>query len=535
MAQVQVTKPETPLLKFQDNLKKTQFGINFGKAIFSPGNQSLSAKFLTEAMRQLGLPIPKGVTMTLEAAQMISSGQSAYTGYQTYKGLDNMKSVVSPSVSTINLALSILQQCGLIKAESQEVQMIKVGTDIALIICSFGTNVYAWISLAMDITAIELQNEANAKRLAYQGVSNYYQNLIRPQASAAASLFKEFQEGGISTFGFIGKLAEAAPDLWPQYFPQFQTWAPVWDAGVTVSSSSTNWYGSKSEYTAGLHWKSIRGYTPEQIKNFVFTYLIEPYLYPFLLAEKEYAGMGKLPLLQAFTLAMLGGQEWLYAERGMSDLFKKTMITPWDMESHAIQDYFSTLEKPKLASTSVVSGDISIFSKIRQAQNEKAMYTFNNRERLAACDILGRTDGLFTSPEVTKEIDRLTMYEPWQYHEGLGDWNESGRVELVGRERQISGPGGAGAVWRKVKNYFAAMAMLDQMRADNYFKGWEGGRYPEYAFFSTVADFEKYYRDLQLKMLIRRTNTMALANVALFLNTDISKLKRIGPNQYVAK
>lgn len=538
MAQVQVTKSEDPLIKFQQNLKKTQAGMNFAKAIFSPGNGSLNQKFLTETMKALGFPVPKGVQMTLETSQMFTSGQSAYTGYKNYQGIDDMKSVVSPSVSSINLALSILQQAGLISYESETVQMIKVGTDIALIICSFGTNIKAWISLAMDITAIEKQTEAQAMRLAYQGVSGYYQALVNPQAKAAASLFKEYQEGdsGLTTFGFIAKLAEAAPDLWPQFFPQFQSWAPVWDASVTVTASKTNWYGSKAEYTAGYSWKSIRGYTPDQLRNFVFTYLVEPYLYPFLLAEKQYKGRGKLSLLHLFTLCLLGNREYIYHDQGLMPLMLATDFSPFDFGEYQVQDYLNGLQPPNFAKNFAISGDIRKLASVNPKEKNKQM-TYDLRSLFAYADQAGRIDILNQSNELRDLINSISTYESWKFDASLGDWNESQKSETLGREKISSGPGGAGAAWRRVKNYFAAMALLDQIRRDTYFKGWEGGRMSDYMdFFSTISDFEQMYRDMQLKMVIRKTNTMALANVAYFLGAkNLSDIKRVTANSYVLK
>lgn len=540
-------------LKFQNDLKRTQFGVKFARALLTGGNQALSQKFIREGFKALGLDIPQGVEITLDAAQMIVSGSATIDAVQAYETFDDIRSITRPGAVTLSSAMQVFEALGWMKKDSDEAQMIRTALNVAAIVSSFGLDVKAWIALALDVTGFEAKNAANAKRVAYEGLSRVVNSRIAPQAMAAASVLKDFQEKKMSAFAFVGRMAEAAPDLWPQYFPQFSGWAPVYNQTIYVRGESRTWYGSSSSHTAGYAFQSVSGWDQNQIKEFIFRYLAEPVLFPFYIANEFYEGQGKVSLKTLGVLGALGLLSRVSTGTNV-DPFLKNQVTMADFFDPIVLNYLRNLKAPAQVSRTsaiVVDGSLEIKTKAQELEEKKRVFTYENRELLESAELSGRVDIVWQSPDLRKLMIDATSFPIITPKETYKAWNE-GKVKTYGRGGEndsqvlsLAG-GGAGVAWRDPRNYFAALAMISELRKDEYFKNWDANVYAgrrmgigdgsftfsgrgidSYDFLAEIDEVDSMVREISFKMTLRKINTLALGNVAYFLETTPDKLLKM--------
>lgn len=540
-------------LKFQNDLKRTQFGVRFARALLTGGNQALSQKFIREGFKALGLDIPEGVEITLDAAQMIVSGSATIDAVQAYESFDDIRSITRPGAVTLSSAMQVFEALGWMKKDSDEAQIIRTAINVAAIVSSFGLDVKAWIALALDVTGFEAKNAANAKRVAYEGLSRVVNSRIAPQATAAASVLKDFQEKKMSAFAFVGRMAEAAPDLWPQYFPQFSGWAPVYNQTIYVRGESRTWYGSSSSHTAGYAFQSVSGWDQNQIKEFIFRYLAEPVLFPFYIANEFYEGQGKVSLKTLGVLGALGLLSRVSTGTNV-DSFLKNQVTMADFFDPIVLNYLRNLKAPAQVSRTsaiVVDGSLEIKTKAQELEEKKRFFTYENRELLESAELAGRVDIVWQSPDLRKLMIDATSFPIITPKETYKAWNE-GKVKTYGRGGEndsqvlsLAG-GGAGVAWRDPRNYFAALAMISELRKDEYFKNWDANIYAgrrmgigdgsftfsgrdidSYDFLADIDEIDSMVREISFKMTLRKINTLALGNVAYFLETTPDKLLKM--------
>ena len=543
-------------LRLQNDLKRTAFGIKFARALFTGGNGALSETFLREGFKQLGLEIPKGVELTLTTAQAIAAGSALVEQIELYDGLDDLRSVTDAGIATVKLASKVFESIGWLKKNSDEAQIIRTGVNVATLIASCGMNVQAWISLALDFTSFEALNAIKAKQIAQEDLITRVQAMVNPQAKAAADVLKAYQEKEMSTFAFVGRMAESAPDLWPQYFPQFAGWAPVREWRTWTTAEKRTWYGSSSgEQRAEYVWKSLAGYSKEQIKAFIFMNLAEPTLFPFYMANEEYANQNKCSLQTlALISTMVTGFDFINTS-DLSPLLFQNQMTLSDFEQPMILKYLDELKNPhqtKRTAGIIVGGSSEYMSASEKNLEKMRTFVWDHREILEAADRMGRIDLLWRIPEMRKVMSEAMTYPAITPNRAYGIWNEAsyvkrGRGGDLTTEQITMRFAGPGAGWRSPRNYFAALALIDQLRSDEYFMGWTAppvigldkdgdGVFTAitsdrdigtYDFLGTVEEFERRHRELTFKMTVRKVNTLALGNVAYYLGTTPDKLLRM--------
>ncbi len=540
--------PDANFQRFQENLKRTAFGVKFGRAIFTGGNGAFSQRFLRASMKQLGLEIPESVELTIDAVQVVASGAALMEAVDAYESFDDIRGVARASANTFATTQRLCEHMGWLKKNSDEAQILRTATNVAMLIASSGLDVKAWLSLAMDFTAFEAMNAARAQEIAITGLMQAYKARVNPQAVAAASVLKQYQEKEISVFAFVGKMAEAAPDLWPQYFPQFSTWAPVYSTGLVSRAETVTWYGSHNSYAATHFWKTIAGYTPDQLRGFVFKYLVEPTLKPYKISNDVYEIQGKASLRTLSILSTMCGFTYVDKQTDYSRLLVENQVTLSDFKDPVIISYLQRLEDPRLRekrSSALVVGGVEVRSDIEKRNEELRAFAFKNKELLISADRAGRIDVIEKIPEL-KERLKWALTFPEITIDQKADLEKIKTLSKTDMEKYLKTPGfssGPGAAWREIRNYFAALAMINEIRKDPYFEGFSRSWLTDgfgasdistYDFIPHIEEFETLHRDVNLKSTLRKVNTLALGNVAYFLNTDPSKLVRVNRNDMTA-
>ncbi len=534
-------------LKFQTDLKRTAFGVKFARALFTAGNGSLSAKFIRSGFKQLGLEIPDGIEITLDVAQMITTGAAISDAVEAYENFDDIKSIARLSVNELQLAMNVAGRLGWIDKNSDGAQIIRTGSNVAMIIGSAGLDVRAWMSLALDFTSFEARNEFQAKQIAVQGLMQSYRARINPQATAAASVLKEYQESKISVFQYIGKIAEVAPDLWPQYFPQFESWAPVRTFTMYSRGESTTWYGSENSYTASHVWRSIEGYTPDQIRQFIYDYIVDPVLKPFWLMRNVYVGDRKADLKTLAILSTLSGFTHVDSNRSYLSVLLENQVTLSDFRDPLVLEYLDSRPDPRRIkkSAAIIESGREAFSSQELKNQAQENFVFDNRELIKELERAGRIDAICSIPEMKSLLSKAMLFQAVGIDRSEELWKD-GAITLEMREKFSQGPllnAGAGAPWRMIRNYFAALAMINEIRDDKYFDSFgkdsiERGMYARgiesYDFIADAKDFEETHKRIAMKSALRKVNTLALGNVAYFLGTTPDKLIRVNRNDKTA-
>lgn len=537
--------PTTAEMKqFQLNLKRTNLGVRLGRALFSKGNTSLSPRAIADALRLLGLNLPKEAVIAVDVAQVIVAGAALYEAYNDYETIEDIYDVTDAGIGTIRAVLDLASDCGWIDEKNQTVQMIKVGTAVAQIVSSGGFDASAYVSLALQFTMMEQWNTQKAAQIAHSVVSNSYRAIIAPEAVAAAQVVKAYQESKdlpdgdpnkLSMFGFVGRMAEAAPDLFPQYFPEFKTFMPVVTRSITATASSTTWYGSSSEHTAGVTWQALAKMDRDTIRHFVFYGLVYPYVFPFLTAEKAYLNQGKPSL---FTLGLMSAlnpkMQVVPPKQDMSIFLDSLNMSPHDFGETVVEDYLKTVTDPDQGlhvQAGVKISGVDQFTNGELKNRDSRRRVFLEKDQIANASLRGDIRTLRKYQEVSNAIRKAFTFPPITPDAALGAWNEATLTQDRGGQSTllVSGPGSG---WRVIKNYFASLAMLDTLKRDPFFKGWNSnGQFgdwlvQEFYFMKDVETFEREHRKLVLKQVLRAVNRLSLENIAHFFGTTSDNLKK---------
>lgn len=528
----------TQTQNFTKKVHTTQTGLRFGRALFSNGNSGLSPKLIADTLRLLGLNVPKDVVITLDVAQVIISGAALYSAVQDYETINDAKDVLDYGAGTVNALTDLAIQCGWLDANNQYVQMVEVGSDVAMLISSWGTDVRSYVSLALHIASFEAGNKANAVKIAKQQLINGYHSIVDPQASAAAEVFKQYQESAnlpdsdpnkLSVFGFIAKMASVAPDLWPQYFPKFNTWMPETVRTYTAQSRSTTWYGSTATDSESFSWVSLYKMSDDQIRQIVFNGLCYPTLYPFQLAENAF-GQTKAPLSSLALLATLSPMKMVNAGNDNSTYLDGSFLTPYELGDMSVQNYLDSLTDPtkglrKQIGISV-NGKAAVVGK--NAALSEAVKLWQDRDLVRNADILGRIDILRNYQSVSKLLKQKYTYPNLPYDAALGGWNEIGAPENSPRGAIVDITAGAGRAWRDPKNYIGALGMIDTLQRDAFFRNSQlvSWMNQTFSFMKDITWLDQTHRKTQLLQTIRSMNYLALFNIANFFGTTPDKLIR---------
>ncbi len=398
------------------------------------------------------------------------------------------------------------------------------------------------MALAMDIAVIQLGASARANQLAQMGVATYMQNLLRPQQIRAAELVKTFQESQdakgprLTTFGFIAQVAAESPDLWTQLFPQFASWGIDYETYVSFHGSKTTWYGDTQTAHAEHYWRTVRGYSNEQLRNLVFKNLAWPVIFPFATANRAYVNRGKGSLYSLALLSMLTGLQRV--EGDVSKYLDVAQLTPSDLGDTFLHDYIVGAKPPSVVKQSgVYIGQQAVVSKAENQKASDARFVFDNKDFLEQLESQGRIDLIRKVPELSLRLSKGYTFEPIPFDPSNAEWNEVRR--FTDRAGNVSDSlTGLGASWRLIRNYFSALAIVDQLRSDTFYADWWKGDLNGYAeaidFIASADQFDADYRRLQMTSMIRGINTMALGQIAYYMGTTPDKLVKVNQDGVTA-
>ena len=528
---------------FNQNLRRTNLGINFGRALFSNGNFKLSPQTIAKTLRTLGLNIPPGAVIALDAAQVITSGAALYTAEQTYQGFSDINSVLNASADTIGAVVQLGLAAGWFDKNNQYVQMAEVGSDLYMIYASGGMDVLAYVSLAMQLCSFGAQNQANATQLAQSNVTDMYKQYIGPQYTAAAQVFQQYQQsqtmpdgtpGKLTVFGYMGEMAKAAPTLFPTFFPK-AGWMPSTTIKFQSNTTSRTWYGDSAGGNAELYVKTLYTMSTQQIGTLIFNNMILPTLYPFKLADTYFTKQGNVRLFTVALLSSLSGLRKIGKGYDLSAYLKQAYLTPYDFGETFFQDYLKNAQSSDagLITSSALSGSGGFNFQggldARTSQQKSFDLVAKNKDFFSQADVLGKIDVLMSEPSIQTKMRQAFTFGPIPYDQAVTTWNETPESTMDGRASVIvAGTASAeGNSWRDMPNFFGTMGFVSMVMNDPFFRD-QTDLVPylkkTFPYLANIPAFSYIHSQLHLKQVLRSVNSMAKVNIANFFGTTTDKL-----------
>lgn len=253
----------TPVLTgINENFRRTAAGSTLGKLIFDPDKlSSIQPAQITSLLIAAGIPINSSTRIGVDSAQIIMSGGAVVEGIENSA---TIQALLSPATSVINATLDIMDSVGLLKKSSPAGYACNFGVALAMVVATGGTNVIADLGLIftvlgqlfaptkpVDIAAIESQLAAQAANQA----KAWWVDTTTKEANAAASIFGQYHNGQVSIFEAIASVAQSAPELFLNYFPDYNTFVPP--ISLTHTESATKMVFDKNDDFANERDKLI--------------------------------------------------------------------------------------------------------------------------------------------------------------------------------------------------------------------------------------------------------------------------------------
>lgn len=524
------------LANFSNNLKKTNLGVKFAKTLFSEP-EKLNSKAIALVMKELGLNIPKELEMTVEAAQVITAGQAISDGLATGRSMNDLNNVTKSGSQSLRVVTAIAESNGMIDQDSASV--IRIGTSVAMIVASAGTDVASWVGLALELGNTVAVKQGLADVHAIQNVQDLYKARVSPQAKILGDTFKDFQEKKISIYGVIAKMAVETPDLWPQVinpnspivqnFPQLMM-LPVVDTSVRGVGSSEiygDWPWPASGKYVLARWDADKiidfktlgvNFTKEKAAEYFFELLLKPWITSYALANDEVISHGNMSMRNVAALSYLVNPSGEISDTDdYVNMLIGSALTPYDFGDNIldqiarqfVEEHY-TPEQKLFRESVITSGQ----TKENKKWNEYQKNLDTMRSRL---EMIKQTDDisiLVKEPYIYQKLFNYMNFEKVSFE---SDPTLGGRINAQFQEKNVR-------AWRKLHNYFAVMQMLDAFRKDSYLSQTKFAD-KLYPFMPSIDEFDSEMTRLNYISTMRNVNRLAMKQIAGFLNTDIKNLK----------
>lgn len=527
---------------FADNLKRTNLGLSFTKKLFTEP-EALSPKQILLVMKELGLQIPPEAVVTAEVAQIITSGQAVSEALENGKNLEDVKSATNATAASMRAINAIASKNGWIDQDTASI--VSYGTNIGMIIASAGTNVAAWIGLAMDIASTIASKQGQADMRALEDVQAKYKGMITGQSRIFGETFKDFQDGNISIYGLISKMAVETPALWPQVikegspltamFPELMMLPTVeknlWGYGESKIWGNWPWPASGSYVLASwsssksVQYLTIDQMNKEQAAEYFFTILLKPWLTVYSIANEEIVGRGNMAMKDIAALSYLVNPQGEISDKDdYVNMLLGANLTPYDfgdpiLESIATQ--YLTESYSGIPHTFIERG-VSI------GAGNPGFNAFSRDQEIMLQKIqaVKDTDSIWELAKVPYIYSKLQSYMDFEETSFEKDPTVGGKI----LNQKFSE--GTVRAWRKLHNYIAVVQMLSTFKNDSYLKTTKYAQ--ELApFMPSVESFEEQIKRLNFVSTFRIVNVASLREIATMLGTTPSRLTKLTPDNYL--
>jgi len=541
--------------KVSEKFRQSQAGLKIGRMLFDPSVQmKLNPIQLTNMIKQLGIDVPSEVTITLGTAQMIMSGGAFVSDIE--KGKEILQ-IASTGLNTLNAAVSVFQQIGLIEKDSIFGRTVSMGANLAMVLASGGLNIFADIAFIMDVVsaAIFPPDERPKVRAAlaqqnYNDLLNWWTKRQTQQNIAAQGLVKAYGEKSISIFEFIGEFANQAGDSFYNYFPEYKTFIPPsLFSKYFVREQNANWGGflfinRKTERVKEVLQYDFESFGSDRsgmVRAFIQKYITDPFAPYFMLHSltesqvyeygfPEDSGIKPhpkpiYPRIKPSTLAILSVMnksfDYVGGDFDIVRVLKQLWLTPSDLGiSYLISqnteegDYYLQSSQRVIPSALTLNG-VSLSKSVRE-RNSKIELDRYTVKKAIEFDKAGDINSLCKIPQVYSILKEWGIL-PYLSPEALE------RLPLSYRQTSASDS----LNYRNIQNYFSVLSMIEFMKQDTWLNRYgfmDMIRAVEWVVPAREA-FEKQFDELYYTSTARFLNVRARENVANFFKTTQTKVE----------
>lgn len=485
--------PSRDWLRFQQNLKNTSFGVRFGKKLFlNPG--SITGRDATNALRLLGLEMPKEVRVGVDLAQAFAASSTvveAYGTYQTAKTAQNLSALSLASGNTVSAFNSIAANNGWI--DEKTASMVSVGVNVLRIIGSGGADVTAWVGLAMELGMQSEQAKAIAQSQAQQAAFNYYKNEISKQAMALADAQDRLSKGEIGLFSFLAEAADKGNlvfgnavkgnETLNRVFPGLK-FIPVFKSEIYAEGSSTTWYGDTKTANYRMSIDTIGEFDEQYARQYIWDMVILPYTQSYFYANEFYRSRDKGSLLGASILACISGMNHFDDQSKMAFEFERQFLTPKDI------------------------GDSQIFKNYVPEVRDTG-FTFLKKVNYTKEQVLALEDKAMIKELMLDKQVKETLKEKYSF-QTFGIPETPANID-----------------WRLIENFIACMDYISLVRHDPGMKGKSVKGLEAFDWLPETEKWEKKLQEVYMTSLARKINFNARSNIAHFVGVPQDKLVRV--------
>lgn len=526
------------LILFSQNLKKTALGVKFSKTLFTEPER-LNAKTITSVLKTLGLNIPKEIEIANDAAQVIVGGQAIATGLESGKNLADLKSETNLTTAGLRGLMMYAESQNIIDADSASIA--RIGLDVSMIVASAGTNVLAWVSLAMNVASAISSKQQIADVNAIIDAQNKYKNKVIPQSKILADTFKDFQEKKISIFGVISKMSVETPDLWPQVinpnselvkvFPDLMM-LPVVQTSVTGTGSSEiwgNWPWPMSGSYVLSRWDSSKNFnfmtlgknfSRESAAEFFFELLLKPWLGVYSYANNEIVARGNMSMKNIAMLTYLVKPDGEISDKyDYVNMLLGANLTPYDFGDTQLDNIASQYVEDNYSSESKIFHEQAVSSGISKQNLSWNSYQKDKDIMRAKLLNVKQDDSIESLVRYEYIYKKLQSYMDFEQTSFERDPTLGGKLNEKFDAKNVR-------AWRQLHNYFSVLQLLNTFRTDSYLSQ---TRYAQelLPFMPSIDDFDKDMRRINMLSTGRSVNKLAKANIANLLGTTSDKLQKI--------
>lgn len=502
MSSTKNQEPKKEWMTFQQNLKKTAFGVKFGKRLFT-SPEKFTSKDLITICKYLGLDVPKEMQLTADLVQIWASGAAAVEVIEGIKTGVDYKDAVKPNALAVRLGTNFAEDKGYIDSDSAS--MLRTGVHAACIYASGGADVSAWIGAATELGGQSEITKAEVKIRAMTNAMKLVQDTYQQQRESIATSIKDLQSGKIGVFGFLVNLASKGGLLFensinnPAFAPIREklpglNLLPYGDWNFRGYSSASTWYGDQKSDDYQISVRGLASFPQEKAFDLFFGFVVEPFGYAYLESDSYYQKLGKASIFDTANIALFDQSFEIKNNYSVLDALLKAQLSP---KLIGVEDTFKNyVEKPK-SSFAAISTNFG-YTKYRKALSKAEMYALDN-----AGDISGLSD-------VRESQDILV--EKFSYPQAP--------VELYLQNY----------TWRKFSNFLAVLDAMDLIYSDPMYAKWrdKSERLKRYEIFPKIQTFKAKYEYLYQVSTIKKVNQLALGNIAYFLGTSKIELKNPG-------
>lgn len=489
-------------IKFSENLRRTATGVKFVQTLFTNPDK-FSPKQITLILRNLGLDIPREVEMGAQLAQIIISGNNIYQSYQDIETVRNADSLNQMSGNTALVAINLMGEMKWI--DKDQATLLRVGTDIAMIIASAGTDVRAWISLGLEVGLAGGGKQAEAKFLASQAGTNWYRENMNAQAIQLQSAVQKLSDGEIGLFGFISEASYESsmlfdscvlknPKLEPilNLLPTLKLF-PLYNTSVEFSARTTTWYGEghRDQFNIDFISSRLAGLSKQQQIMMIFDVVFKPLLSSYTQIQNNILSQHKCSLMDYSKLIALDNQNFYLEDKlDIQDKFKRQFLTPSDL-------------------------GLNLFDSVVDKKDQYALRGFFN--------FMVKEPSAFVVKDADKQGFISPVLKNSQSRKIVDDYFNYGSVPF---------PDTFGKDSRNMANFIAYLDMVDMIKSDPYLKTIADTSFmDDYLKFGGVDEWRKDLERLTMLTTVRKVNRLARENIASFLKIDSSKLVKIDDNK----